>query len=472
MANENGVRNPGLIATIAGMTAGVVAAGVAITGLGIVVSSVGAVLSGLSAALGLVFSPIGLIVAGLTAAVALWMKFTISGQAAASKIGEGLTFVRDQFEMLVELVKAGEFQTAFAVVTTSAQVVWTSFIATMKTAWIQAAGFIESIWRTLGFQIAKLFDGMVLAVQTTMNKMIAGVNKMLPKSMEFGKFDTTAARQNLKNLTDASQEAQDTIASRVASQVASAQAPAQAAKKAWQEAQDAAANAVQRARSAALQKAADAANPMTQNRPPEIIPQDDTPPTDPGPQIKSTFATIQAELKGISTRSDESITAFINAANPSRMLGDAMKQTRESIAAQQRAAFDAVKKNAQDAMARMAVTGPDMGTLSDFAPQSVTLDLAKIREQFAGDANNPASQITATMAATMAALQSQMNSLSGSAAKMGEAYRAANTMPILERQVAALDRIAAAIEQQPGLIGSEFSDALKENVGTANFYKT
>jgi|GEM_PF-6098169 len=250
--------NPQLVAAIAASTVGITAFGAAVTAAGIVLGAMGTIISTVAAALGLILSPLGLITGALAGGAALWLQFTDVGQNASKVIGEGLKFVQSQFGMLIDLIRAGEFQTAFQVVTTSANVVWQTFLAVLKTSWIRVSGFIESVWRQLGFKIVQLFETMILKVQTLMNGALETFNHIMPESLRLPTFDVSATQASLSALQTASREAMDEIQNRMSAGIDAAQAPAEAARKAWESAQQAARDALSKANSARSQ-AVDAA---------------------------------------------------------------------------------------------------------------------------------------------------------------------------------------------------------------------
>jgi len=111
--------NPRLIATVAAVGAGLVAAGAVITGMGAAAAAASIALSGLVSVAAALAGPLGAVLAVLaaaTAATVAWVKYTDSGRAALAKLTEVFTWAynwaREVFGGIAAALQAGDMALA------------------------------------------------------------------------------------------------------------------------------------------------------------------------------------------------------------------------------------------------------------------------------------------------------------------------------------------------------------------------
>ena len=115
--------NKQLVITLAGIGAGLVAAGTAVTvvgmalvGMGLALSAIATIVGAIGGAIGFVLSPLGLLVGGFAAAVAAWARFTESGQATVAAIretfGQMLETGREAVAGIADALMAGDLALA------------------------------------------------------------------------------------------------------------------------------------------------------------------------------------------------------------------------------------------------------------------------------------------------------------------------------------------------------------------------
>jgi tape measure domain-containing protein len=207
-------------------------------------TSASAVIAGLIPILAAVFSPLGLIIAGITAAAYGLNKFTNIGAWAANQLQSAFKFIGDQFLLVVDLIKNGEFELAWKVITTSVSYLWTSMLVDIESGWIKTKSFIASVWIGLQSALGETFDKMVVNIIESMNWLIESFNAVMPDKWKMPTIDATAANKTLEETRKYYRDLQAENEVMREEALKKASAPGEAARKAWEDAQKAAKNAV------------------------------------------------------------------------------------------------------------------------------------------------------------------------------------------------------------------------------------
>ena len=160
-------RNPKLIATVAAVTVGVAALGGALFVAGGAASAIATIFGVIATAgtvlasvLGAIFSPLGLIVGLIGAGVWLAFKDTIIG------LGTNFSILGDKWQDFVDLIKAGDFESAFRLMSRVVKAIfdglWNDIKVGFKVASIRAKRFaavVPSVKKALDQQIETTIKG-------------------------------------------------------------------------------------------------------------------------------------------------------------------------------------------------------------------------------------------------------------------------------------------------------------------------
>ena len=240
---------------------------------------VAAVVATISGLLAFILNPITLIVAGIGLATYAFLKWTDAGKAVSASLTEAFGWITTQFELLVELIKVGEFEAAWKVTVANLKYIWAEFTAFSEEVWIVLKyaflrGIVEIQAAWIGFKTgaAAAFLFMVGEIEINWNRMmllivegvniaISAYNKLAPESMELKALDTAAYEKSIAEASQFYADAQIENANMGAAEIAAirkpvneenqaaemlaARKPADEAKKAWEEAQVAANKAVE-----------------------------------------------------------------------------------------------------------------------------------------------------------------------------------------------------------------------------------
>lgn len=179
-------RNEGLVKVLGSIAAILLVAGAALIGFGLIVqviavwvgwlamaaTAIGVAFTAMGAILSAALSPFGLAIAG--AVYLLWafrdnLQGVVQGAIGAfSNLGY---FIGQTFEGVTAALQAGDFETAFEIITLSLETLWVAFIITVKQAWADLQNFlvdrtkpavnaIMGMWRQLSETLAKWFANM------------------------------------------------------------------------------------------------------------------------------------------------------------------------------------------------------------------------------------------------------------------------------------------------------------------------
>lgn len=192
----------------------------------------------------LIVNPFTLTLAAVGGLVYGITKFTKTGQWMTTEFKRIFGFMQEQFMLLVNLVRYGKLQEAWAVVTTSITYSWDVMIGGIKKAWINTKSFLASVWIGLQEILSTSFDKLVIGVIDSLNWLIDSYNATVPKSLEMPRIDDTATKKSLQDTQAYFRQVQDTLAEDTARELAAASKPAEDSLKAWEQAQSEAAKAV------------------------------------------------------------------------------------------------------------------------------------------------------------------------------------------------------------------------------------
>lgn len=152
--------NQGLVVAVAAVGVALFIAGGALLGLsaaGYAAIGVMSAFSALAGILAAVFSPLGLIVAGvlaivaaLVAGVAAWAAWTESGQAAMSRLWNGIqafaNVAKQTLGGVFDAAMAGNWSLAWQIAMAGVSAYWARFVAGIYSAWQGVLGFFQDGW--------------------------------------------------------------------------------------------------------------------------------------------------------------------------------------------------------------------------------------------------------------------------------------------------------------------------------------
>lgn len=186
--------NHKLIATLAGVAAGLVAAGLVVAGLGAAVSSVAGIITaattivgGVSAAIAFIATPAGIAVAALAALIAVgailayvfWDEILLGLQVLSAwfqgTFSESIAAAQQVWEGLVAALRQGNLELAFQVVGAGVMVVWWDMITNLKNMFM---GFLKWLVDRL-LMIPKVIAGMfakIPGMEGVVSKLQAAMN--------------------------------------------------------------------------------------------------------------------------------------------------------------------------------------------------------------------------------------------------------------------------------------------------------
>lgn len=182
-------------------------------------------------------NPVTLTMAAFGAGVYAITKFTKQGQWMASEFKRIFGFMREQFILLVNLIRYGKLQEAWAVVTTSIMYSWDVMIGGIKKAWINTKSFMASVWLGLQEVLSVQFKRLVLGVIQSLNWLIDSYNAVAPDDWKMPRIDDKEARKSLQDTKAYFEQTQRTLAEDTARELAAASKPAEDSLKAWEKAQ-------------------------------------------------------------------------------------------------------------------------------------------------------------------------------------------------------------------------------------------
>lgn len=141
--------NKNLIIAAAAVGAGLVGLGVTLGVLKIALVAVATGIGAVGAAFTLLLSPIGLAAAAIAGVIALFVTCTAEGKAVAKEVGGafvgmGQTF-RETWGGIVEAVKAGDLERAFAILGAGVKALWRELLLTLKKGWNSFVGGLTDV---------------------------------------------------------------------------------------------------------------------------------------------------------------------------------------------------------------------------------------------------------------------------------------------------------------------------------------
>lgn len=201
-------RNGDLVRMIGLVGVGLVAAGGAITAVGGAFALAGVALSGvvttlgvLAAAAGVVLSPIGLLTAAVIAGVAAWVRFTESGQAAASGLrgllGDLARIAGETFGGIRDALSAGDLALAGRIAVEGLRLVFLEGLAALSSSvdgvWGDllggigasiAGGDFQGAWEQAVAGMAALWDSFAGGVLETFTAVARRVTEVWQRTVE------------------------------------------------------------------------------------------------------------------------------------------------------------------------------------------------------------------------------------------------------------------------------------------------
>jgi len=177
-----------LAAIVGGVGIALIVAGTLFSALGAAAATLASLMSAAGTAIGLIATPLGLIVTLLTTAVAVWARFTQSGQATLGVLRSiGATFAQT-FGGILEALHGGDLATAGRIALAGLRLAFLQGLASLSSAFSNqfgdllgslatdiAAGDLTSAWETAIGGMAALWDGFaegIVAVFTTATRLI------------------------------------------------------------------------------------------------------------------------------------------------------------------------------------------------------------------------------------------------------------------------------------------------------------
>lgn len=213
-------------------------------GISAIIAAIGAgivlippILSAIGLAAFTIVNPFTTTLAVVTGLIYALTKYTKVGQWMAGEFKRIFAFMREQFTLLLNLIRYGKFKEAWAVITTSMTYSWDVMIGSIKKAWINTKDFMARVWIGLQEVLSSSFDKLVLGVIESLNWLIDSYNSVAPEGWEMPRIDDTATRKSLEETQKYFRQVQDTLAEDTAAQLAEADKPANESLKAWQKAQ-------------------------------------------------------------------------------------------------------------------------------------------------------------------------------------------------------------------------------------------
>ena len=175
-----------------------------------------------------------------------FFAFTEAGKRASAALGEAFNFVAEQFGILVALVRMGEIELAWNITTTTLNLAWAETVAYIMTTWIGVKTYFAQVTNLTLNVFQLMFEGIKFAGMSTVNILIQGWNKIVPKRFEIPEFDTSGPLKSMKEIMKAHVETNKELLTMQEAEMNAANAPAEAARKAWQDAQDAGGGAIKK----------------------------------------------------------------------------------------------------------------------------------------------------------------------------------------------------------------------------------
>ncbi|WP_439631460.1 hypothetical protein [Gemmata sp.] len=136
----------------------VAAGGAALAGLGVslvvakaIIAAIAIGIGAVGAAFALLLSPVGLAAAAIAGIVTWFLTCTDTGKALAKEVGEAFsgmgTIFKDTWGGIVDAVKAGDLQGAFAILSAGVKALWRELLLTLKKGWNSFVGGLTEVIR-------------------------------------------------------------------------------------------------------------------------------------------------------------------------------------------------------------------------------------------------------------------------------------------------------------------------------------
>lgn len=153
------------------------AGAIAVGGLGAALMTVGGLLIGAGMAVGVLatafsalFSPIGLAIGGLTALGFAFVNYFDMGSQAIdalkSRFGPLVQDVQNAIGAIVSALKAGDIDTAWALVSEMIELIWLDMTAEIRSMWVNMLEFILNTGSTIAQSIGLVFQGLASVLDT------------------------------------------------------------------------------------------------------------------------------------------------------------------------------------------------------------------------------------------------------------------------------------------------------------------